>query len=189
MARDKAHLVAMTGSYLRGDAEAVLHPDDESRFDTVTYTYYEQLNGYQYLKQLDIGYYFYAGSYTDEILRVLDPAEKTILHIPNVNSRESTKDKIREVPLPLMAVFASNALASNGPPLGQAAECPLFYSPDRNTNKDTLRFRKACDKQQKKGENRPSQIPGMMQEEACAAGDEREQRRERGGLNAQAAYE
>lgn len=69
MARDKAHLVAMTGSYFRGDAEAVLHPDDESRFDTVTYTYYEQLNGYQYLKQLDIGYYFYAGSYTDEILR------------------------------------------------------------------------------------------------------------------------
>ncbi len=97
MAHDKAHLVAMTGSYFRGDAEAVLHPDDESRFETVTYTYYEQLNGYQYLKQLDLGYYFYAGSYTDEILKVLDPAEKTILHIPNVNSRESTKDKIREV--------------------------------------------------------------------------------------------
>ena len=73
MARDKTHLVAMTGSYFRGDAEAVLHPDDESRFDTVTYTYYEQLNGYQYLKQLDIGYYFYAGSYTDEILKVLNP--------------------------------------------------------------------------------------------------------------------
>jgi hypothetical protein len=63
----------------------------------VTYTYYEQLNGYQYLKQLDIGYFFYAGSYTDEILQVLNPSEKTILHIPNVNSRESTKDKIREV--------------------------------------------------------------------------------------------
>ena len=97
MARDKAHLVAMTGSYFRGDAEAVLHPDDESRFDTVTYTYYEQLNGYHYLKQLDIGYFFYSGSYTDEILNVLNPAEKTILHIPNVNSRESSKDKIREV--------------------------------------------------------------------------------------------
>jgi len=97
MARDKAHLVAMTGSYFRGDAEAVLDPDDEEKFDTVTYTYYEQLNGYRYLKQLDIGYYFYAGSYTDEILKVLNPAEKTILHIPNVNSRESTKDKIREV--------------------------------------------------------------------------------------------
>jgi superfamily II DNA or RNA helicase len=97
MARDKTHIVAMTGSYFRGDAEAVLHPDDEARFDTVTYTYYEQLNGYQYLKQLDIGYYFYAGSYTDEILKVLNPSEKTILHIPNVNSRESTKDKIKEV--------------------------------------------------------------------------------------------
>ncbi len=97
MIRDKTHIVAMTGSYFRGDAEAVLHPDDESKFETVTYTYYEQLNGYQYLKQLDIGYYFYAGSYADEIMQVLNPKEKTILHIPNVNSRESTKDKIREV--------------------------------------------------------------------------------------------
>ncbi len=95
--RDKAHLVAMTGSYFRGDAEAVLAPEDEAKFDTVTYTYYEQLNGYEYLKTLDIGYYFYAGSYVDDILKVLDPTEKTIIHIPNVNSRESTKDKIREV--------------------------------------------------------------------------------------------
>jgi superfamily II DNA or RNA helicase len=97
IARGKTHLVAMTGSYFRGDAEAVLHPEDEAKFETVTYTYYEQLNGYQYLKQLDIGYYFYAGSYTDDVLKVLDPNEKTIVHIPNVNSRESTKDKIREV--------------------------------------------------------------------------------------------
>jgi superfamily II DNA or RNA helicase len=97
MAQGKTHILAMTGSYFRGDAEAVLHPEDESKFDTVTYTYYEQLNGYQYLKQLDIGYYFYAGSYTDTIMQVLNPQEKTILHIPNVNSRESTKDKIREV--------------------------------------------------------------------------------------------
>ena len=87
----------MTGSYFRGDAEAVLAPQDEAKFDTVTYTYYEQLNGYEYLKQLDIGYFFYSGSYADDILKVLDPAEKTIIHIPNVNSRESTKDKIREV--------------------------------------------------------------------------------------------
>lgn len=97
MARDKVHVVAMTGSYFRGDAEAVLSPQDESRFETVTYTYYEQLNGYQYLKQLDMGYYFYTDSYCDKILDVLNPDEKTIIHIPNVNSRESTKDKIKEV--------------------------------------------------------------------------------------------
>lgn len=97
MERDKIHVIAMTGSYFRGDAEAVLSPRDESRFETITYTYYEQLNGYQYLKQLDMGYYFYTGAYSDEILNVLNPAEKTILHIPNVNSRESTKDKIKEV--------------------------------------------------------------------------------------------
>ncbi|MBX3140317.1 MAG: hypothetical protein KF875_06185 [Trueperaceae bacterium] len=97
MERDKAHIVAMTGSYFRGDAVAVLHPEDEARFDSVTYTYYEQLNGYEFLKRLDLGYYFYTGSYVDDILNVLDPEEKTIVHIPNVNSRESTKDKIREV--------------------------------------------------------------------------------------------
>jgi hypothetical protein len=91
MARDKAHLVAMTGSYFRGDAEAVLHPEDESKFETVTYTYYEQLNGYEYLKKLDIGYFFYSESYVDAVHQVLDSNLKTILHIPNVNSRESTK--------------------------------------------------------------------------------------------------
>ncbi|RUQ35346.1 MAG: DEAD/DEAH box helicase [Candidatus Competibacteraceae bacterium] len=97
IARDKTHIVAMTGSYFRGDAEAVLAPSDEAKFDTITYTYYEQLNGYQYLKQLDIGYFFYSGPYVDDLLKVLDPNEKTIIHIPNVNSRESTKDKMREV--------------------------------------------------------------------------------------------
>ncbi|WP_191057884.1 DEAD/DEAH box helicase family protein [Geminicoccus harenae] len=97
IARDRVHIVAMTGSYFRGDAEAVLTPQDESKFDTVTYTYYEQLNGYEYLKQLDIGYFFYNGPYADDILKVLSPAEKTIIHIPNVNSRESMGDKIKEV--------------------------------------------------------------------------------------------
>ena len=97
LARDKVHIVAMTGSYFRGDADAVMSPVDEARFQTVTYTYYEQLNGYEYLKELDIGYYFYDGLYVDRILKVLNPNEKTIIHIPNVNSRESTKDKIKEV--------------------------------------------------------------------------------------------
>src|SRR5262245_53065143 len=55
--RDKVHIVAMTGSYFRGDAEPVLSPHDEAKFDTVTYTYYEQLNGYEYLKTLDICYF------------------------------------------------------------------------------------------------------------------------------------
>jgi len=97
IARDKVHIVAMTGSYFRGDAEPVLMPHDEAKFDTVTYTYYEQLNGYKYLKTLDIGYFFYSGSYSDDILEVLDPDQKTIIHIPSVQSRESTKDKIKEV--------------------------------------------------------------------------------------------
>ena len=97
IARDKVHMVAMTGSYFRGDSEAVLGPADEARFETITYTYYEQLNGYQWLKSLDIGYFFYTGAYVDAVTKVLDPALKTIVHIPNVNARESLKDKEREV--------------------------------------------------------------------------------------------
>jgi superfamily II DNA or RNA helicase len=95
--RDKVHVVAMTGSYFRGDSQAVLSPSDEAKFETVTYTYYEQLNGYSYLKSLDIGYFFYTGRYVDAVAKVLDPALKTIVHIPNVNSRESLQDKEREV--------------------------------------------------------------------------------------------
>lgn len=95
--RDKTHLVAMTGSYFRGDGEAVLSPVDEAKFETVTYTYYEQLNGYSWLKSLDIGYFFYTGPYVDAIHKVLDPNLKTIVHIPNVNARESLKDKQGEV--------------------------------------------------------------------------------------------
>lgn len=97
IARDKAHIVAMTGSYFRGDTAPVLTPEDEAKFETVTYTYYEQLNGYEHLKALDIGYYFYTGRYLDAIEKCLDPSRKTIVHIPSVNSRESTKDKVTEV--------------------------------------------------------------------------------------------
>ncbi|MBB6442592.1 DEAD/DEAH box helicase [Phycisphaera mikurensis] len=95
--RDEAHLVAMTGSYFRGDAAAVLTPEDEARFETVTYTYHEQLAGYTHLKHLDIGFCFYTGRYADDVAAVLDPDKKTIVHIPNVNARESMGDKVKEV--------------------------------------------------------------------------------------------
>jgi len=97
MEKSTAHIVAMTGSYFRGDSVPVLQPEDEEKFTNVTYTYYEQLNGYTYLKSLGIGYNFYQGNYTEAILDVLDTDKKTILHIPNVNSGESTKDKYNEV--------------------------------------------------------------------------------------------
>lgn len=97
IARDKVHIVAMTGSYFRGDAVPVLMPEDEAKFVTVTYTYYEQLNGYEHLKSLEMGYFFYSGRYLDAIMKVLDPSKKTIIHIPSVNSRESTGDKLKEV--------------------------------------------------------------------------------------------
>lgn len=92
-----AHILAMTGSYFRGDGIPVLMPDDEAKFYKVTYNYYEQLNGYTYLKSLGIGFHFYHGKYMDAINEVLDTDKKTILHIPNVNSGESTKDKYIEV--------------------------------------------------------------------------------------------
>lgn len=92
-----AHLVAMTGSYFRGDQVPILSPDAEACFTPVTYTYYEQLNGYNYLKSLGLGYHFYQGSYVDAVKQVLDVDKKTIVHIPNVNSAESTGLKLDEV--------------------------------------------------------------------------------------------
>ena len=97
MAKSNAHVVAMTGSYFRGDGVPVLAPEDEIKFDKVTYNYYDQLNGYNYLKSLGIGYHFYQGKYLNAINEVLDTDKKTILHIPNVNSGESTKEKYEEV--------------------------------------------------------------------------------------------
>ena len=115
IARDKVHLVAMTGSYFRGDSAAVLSPADEARFETVTYTYYQQLNGYRWLKSLDIGYFFYTRSYVDAVAKVLDPALKTIVHIPSVNSRESLQDKEREVN-EIMHALGVSGRASIRPP-------------------------------------------------------------------------
>lgn len=97
MAGSDVHIVAMTGSYFRGDSVPVLSADDESQFTPVTFNYYDQLNGYEHLKSLGIGHHFYQGRYTDAISEVLDLDKKTILHIPSVNSGESTKDKIEEV--------------------------------------------------------------------------------------------
>jgi len=104
MLKSSAHIIAMTGSYFRGDSVPILKPEDEVKFTKVTYNYYEQLNGYTYLKSLGIGYHFYQGKYTSAILEVLDTDKKTILHIPNVNSGESTKDKHNEVDFILDAI-------------------------------------------------------------------------------------
>lgn len=89
MSKSTAHIVAMTGSYFRGDSLPVLTPEDEDLFTKRTYTYYEQLNGYSYLKSLGIGYHFYQNQYTTAIHKVLDTSKKTIIHIPHSNSRES----------------------------------------------------------------------------------------------------
>lgn len=104
MVGSNAHIVAMTGSYFRGDAVPILLPEDEEKFTQVTYSYYEQLNGYKYLKSLGIGYHFYTGRYIDAVHEVLDTSKKTIVHIPNVNSVESTKDKFSEVDYILDAI-------------------------------------------------------------------------------------
>lgn len=105
MAKSNAHIVAMTGSYFRGDNIPVLMPEDEAKFTKVTYNYYQQLNGYEYLKSLGIGYHFYTGRYFKKqpdkkmsaLAEILDENKKTIIHIPSVNSAESSKEKYEEV--------------------------------------------------------------------------------------------
>ena len=90
MNNSSGHIVAMTGSYFRGDGIPVLRAEDEARFFPITYNYYQQLNGYKYLKNLILGYHFYHGSYLDHIGEVLDTSKKTIIHIPSVNQRAAT---------------------------------------------------------------------------------------------------
>jgi superfamily II DNA or RNA helicase len=105
MAKSNAHVVAMTGSYFRGDNIPVLLPEDEAKFTKVTYNYYEQLNGYEFLKSLGIGYHFYTGRYFKKqpdremsaLEEILDESKKTIIHIPSVNSAESSREKYEEV--------------------------------------------------------------------------------------------
>lgn len=105
MAKSTAHVVAMTGSYFRGDNVPVLLSEDEEKFTKVTYNYYEQLNGYEYLKSLGIGYHFYTGRYfkkqpdrtVSALEEILDENKKTIIHIPSVNAAESSKEKYEEV--------------------------------------------------------------------------------------------
>ncbi|MDW3978077.1 DEAD/DEAH box helicase family protein [Staphylococcus saprophyticus] len=97
MDNSSAHILAMTGSYFRGDSIQILDPTDEAKFEKVTYTYYEQLEGYKYLKSFAMGYSFYRGKYVDTLYKVIDVSKKMIIHIPNVNSSESTKDKYAEV--------------------------------------------------------------------------------------------
>jgi hypothetical protein len=91
------HIVAMTGSYFRGDDIAVMRPDDETKFTSMSYTYYEQMAAYKYLKKLLISYHFYRGEYLSALPEVLDTHKKTIIHIPHIMSAESTKLKHDEV--------------------------------------------------------------------------------------------
>ena len=98
MSESNAHILAMTGSYFRGDAVPVMRPEDEARFQpTITYNYYQQLNGYKYLKSLGIGYQFYQGAYITAIPETLDTTKKTLIHIPNVNSRSAYARKYDQV--------------------------------------------------------------------------------------------
>lgn len=95
--RGQSHVMAMTGSYFRGDAVPVLRPEDEARFTTITYSYYEQLEGYEYLKALGVNYSFYRGQYLNGLPDVLDTQLKTIIHIPHRGSAEAYGDKFGEV--------------------------------------------------------------------------------------------
>ena len=93
-----AHIMAMTGSYFRGDAVPVMRPEDEQLFQpAVNYNYYQQLNGYKYLKSLGIGYHFFKGKYITAIPDILDTTKKTLIHIPSVRGKDSYTDKYQQV--------------------------------------------------------------------------------------------
>ena len=98
MNRTNAHILAMTGSYFRGDGTPVLRIEDETRFVPVQFNYYDQLNGYRYLKTLQLGYHFYKGHYLSALNKVLDTRQKTLIHIPVTNSKAAgAYDKYEQV--------------------------------------------------------------------------------------------
>lgn len=97
-----AHILAMTGSYFRGDTIPVMRPEDEALFQpTINYNYYQQLNGYRWLKSLGIGYSFFQGNYLTAIPDVLDTTKKTLIHIPHPNSKTGAfmnkHDQVNEI--------------------------------------------------------------------------------------------
>lgn len=95
--RAECHIMAMTGSYFRGDSDPVLRTEDEVRFTQVPYTYCEQLESYEHLKAISINYAFYKGNYTNGLPDILNPDQKTIIHIPHRGSAEAFDDKFNEV--------------------------------------------------------------------------------------------
>lgn len=98
IANTNAHIMAMTGSYFRGDGIPVMRPEDEEMFQpTVNYNYYQQLNGYKYLKSLGIGYHFFQGKYISAMSEILDTTKKTLIHIPSVQGRDTYATKYDQV--------------------------------------------------------------------------------------------
>lgn len=100
LSRNKVSLVAMTGSYFRGDDAAIMAPEDEDMFSVVTYTYWEQMQNYAHLKSIRINYHFYSavdGGYIQALPRVLDLSKKTILYIPHRMSPECVGTKYDEL--------------------------------------------------------------------------------------------
>jgi hypothetical protein len=97
---EKAHVIAMTGSYFRGDDMAIMSLEDENKFTHVSYTYWEQMAAYKYLKTLKINYSFYSaldGSYLQALPKIFDENKKTIIHIPHRMSPECAGSKHDEV--------------------------------------------------------------------------------------------
>ncbi len=98
MNNTNAHVLAMTGSFFRGDGVPVLRPEDEARFTPVQFNYYDQLNGYKYLKSLGLGYHFYKGHYLSALDKVLDTTKKTLIHIPVTGAKAAgAYDKYQQV--------------------------------------------------------------------------------------------
>ncbi|MDR0899086.1 MAG: DEAD/DEAH box helicase family protein [Lactobacillaceae bacterium] len=91
------HILAMTGSYFRGDTQMIIDELDETQFDKVDYSYKEQFEGYTYLKRFKMSYQFYRGNYLSSLFDLIDINDKSIIYIPRVNSNESTKSKYQEV--------------------------------------------------------------------------------------------
>ena len=133
-----AHVMAMTGSYFRGDGVAVLDPDVENKFDSITYSYYDQLSGYKYLHSITLSYEFYSGVYYESLAKSLNLGRKSIIHIPNVNSQESTGNKYEEVNHIIDIIGTIDHQDKNGVLYVQSAEGRLIKVIDLVDDRDPI---------------------------------------------------
>lgn len=106
-------------AYFRGDTISVIRPEDEARFHpSINYNYYQQLNGYRWLKSLGIGYSLFQENYLTAIPEVLDTTKKILVPTPSEWKWLLRNSKLFKQPMPAkgrLSLYDVNIAPNNLP--------------------------------------------------------------------------